>query len=75
MEISECNKPAAENIARTIEEKGFKQVYVANKAGYTPQMLNDMITGRRLIKVNDIIRIAPVLGVDANYLFGIKKGE
>lgn len=75
MEISEYNAPVAENIARVIEEKGLKQVYVANKAGYTKQMLSDMITGRRLIKANDIIRIAPVLGVDANYLFGIEKGE
>lgn len=75
MGISEYNTPVAENIVRAIEEKGLKQVYVANKAGYTKQMLSDMITGRRLIKANDIIRIAPVLGVDANYLFGIEKGE
>ena len=75
MEISECNKPVAENIARAIKESGLKQVYVANKAGYTPQMFSDMIAGRRIIKVNDILRISEALGVDANYLFRIEKGE
>lgn len=38
-------------------------------------MLSDMISGRKIIKACDIVRIAGVLGVDPNYLFGIEKGE
>lgn len=75
LEIADYNKPVAENIMRIIREKGLKQTFVAKNAGCTPQMLNDMLTGRRIIKVSDVVRICPILGVDANYLFGIEKGE
>lgn len=54
MEIADHNKPVAENIMRIIREKGLKQTFVAKNAGYTPQMLNDMLTGRRIIKVNAV---------------------
>lgn len=50
MQIAECNAPVAKNIAGVIENKGLKQVYIAEKAGYSPQELNDMLNGRRLIK-------------------------
>lgn len=36
-------------------------------------MLNDMLTGRRIIKVSDVVRICPILGVDANYLLELRK--
>lgn len=75
MTISECNSPVAENIQQIINEKGLKQVYVAEKAGNTAQELNDMLNGRRLIKICDIPPIADALGVDANRLYGIEKGE
>lgn len=54
MQIAECNAPVAKNIAGVIENKGLKQVYIAEKAGYSPQELNDMLNGRRLIKANDM---------------------
>lgn len=54
MEIADHNKPVAENIMRIIREKGLKQTFVAKNAGYTPQMLNDMLTGRRIIKVTPV---------------------
>ena len=53
MRIAECNAPVAKNIAEVIENKGLKQIYIAKKAGYSPQEFNDMLNGRRLIKVND----------------------
>lgn len=37
MQIAECNAPVAKNIAGVIENKGLKQVYIAEKAGYSPQ--------------------------------------
>ena len=75
MQIAECNAPVAKNIAEVIENKGLKQIYIAKKAGYSPQEFNDMLNGRRLIKVNDIARISSVLDVDVNCLYGMEKGE
>lgn len=74
MSLKEANFPVATGIAKTIKENGFKQTYVAETAGYTPQELSDMLNGRRLIKACDIPRIAKALGVEINYLFGIEKG-
>lgn len=68
MTIAECNSPVAENIARIIAEKGLKQVHVSKKAGYSAQSLSDMINGRKLIKVSDLVRIAAALDVDAKCL-------
>lgn len=75
LRIADYNTPVAENIARIIQEKGLKQTFVAKNAGYTPQMFNDMLTGRKIIRVSDVIRIYPVLDVDVNCLYGIEKGE
>lgn len=71
MTITECNSPVAENIARIIAEKGLKQVHVSEKAGYSAHGLSDMLNGRKLIKVSDLVRIAVALDVDANSLYGI----
>ena len=69
------NSPAAENVARIIKNKGLKQVYVAEKAGYAPQELNDMLNGRRLIKSCDILRLATTLEVTANDIYAVGKEE
>lgn len=74
MQIAEYNTPVAENIVEILKRKGLKQVYIAEKAGYKRQEFNDMLNGRRLIRVNDVARISSALGVDANYLYGIEKG-
>lgn len=75
MRIAESNSPAAENVARIIKNKGLKQVYVAEKAGYAPQELNDMLNGRRLIKSCDILRLATTLEVTANDIYAVGKEE
>ncbi len=69
MQIADYNAPAADNISRLIEKKGLKQVYVAEKAGYKAQELNDMLNGRRLIKVCDIPKIALALDVEINDIY------
>lgn len=56
-------------ITRIIEERGIKQCIIAEKAGYTPQMLCDMLNGRRLIKPIDIANLAKALDVSPNALF------
>ena len=76
MRIADFNSPAADNISRMIEKNGLKQVYVAEKAGYKAQELNDMLNGRRLIKACDVPRIALALGVEINEIYEAgKKGE
>lgn len=69
MRIAESNAPAAENITEMIKKKGLKQAYVAEKVGYTPRELSDMLNGRRLIKVCDIPRLARALGVEAGDIY------
>ena len=65
-------------LKEAITEKGLKQTSIANRAGYTAQELNDMLNGRRIMRAADISSILKVIrefGIDANYLFGIEKGE
>lgn len=76
MRIADFNAPAADNISKLIEEKGLKQVYVAEKAGYKAQELNDMLNGRRLIKACDVPRLALALNVEINEIYEAgEKGE
>lgn len=69
MNISECNKPIASGTRNIITKKGLKQCAVAEKAGFTPQELSDMINGRRLIKACDVPRLATALGVEAGDIY------
>lgn len=69
MTIQKCNQPVADSIINIIESKGLKQVYIAQKAGYSKQALNDMLNGRRLIKPQDIVILSRALGVDPAMLF------
>ena len=62
----------AENTKKIIEEKGLKQKSVAEKAGYTMQQFSRMMNGRNQISWHDVLRIANVLGVTPNDLYGIK---
>ena len=69
LNITESNYPVAENVSRIINEKGLKQVYVAEKAGCTAQELSDMVNGRRLMKVKDVINLRNVLNVSYDELY------
>lgn len=68
MSILEDNYPVSNKITQFIEKKGMKQVYIAEKAGFTPKELSDMLNGRRLIRVCDIPKLAFALGVTPNDL-------
>lgn len=61
------------NVRRIINERGLKQCAVAEKAGYSRQQFNAMLTGRKLITDVDIVNITSALEVDANALF--RKGQ
>lgn len=69
MTIAEANYPLAGGIAVIIKNKGLKQTYVAQKAGFSPQELSDMLNGRRLIKACDIPRLAYSLNVTSNDIY------
>lgn len=63
------------NIRRIINERGLKQCAIAEKAGYSKQQFNAILTGRKLITDADILRITIALDVDANTLFMAGKEE
>ena len=76
MNISECNEPVSTGTRRIIAQKGFKNIYVAERAGFTPQELSDMLNGRRLIKACDVPKLADALGVEAGDIYDAgKRGE
>ena len=69
MSIKSDNCPVAETVAALIKEEGFKQYVIAKRAGYSIQMLSDMLHGRRLIKAHDVPRLARALNVTPNDLY------
>lgn len=71
--IMEWNVVIRENIRSIIEEKGFVQKAVANRAGFSPQSFNNMLTGRRYIRADEIPRIAYALGCDSKDLYAFPR--
>lgn len=69
MTISEANEPVSKGIRIIIATKGLKNIYVAEKSGFTSQELSDMLNGRRLIKACDVPRLAHALGVGENDIY------
>lgn len=69
MNISTMNSTVPAAIERIINQRGMKKCVVAARANMTPQMFNDMLNGRRLIKASDIVMIAQALEVTPNELF------
>ncbi|WP_317346862.1 helix-turn-helix transcriptional regulator [Blautia argi] len=69
MTIKEANFPFDVGIAKLIQNKGIKQIYIANKAGYTAQELSDMLNGRKIIKLCDVPRLADALGEDIDTIY------
>ncbi len=52
-----------DNIRRLIRTKGLKQIFVAEQAGLTDQQLTDILSNRRLLRVEHLEPLARVLGV------------
>lgn len=67
--IAEYNEPIAIKIAGMIQERGLKQGVVAQKAHLSPKDFNNMLRGRKIIKVCDVPKIASALGVTPNDLY------
>lgn len=58
-----------QNIKRIIDEKGMKQVVVAERAGLSPQQLSEILNDRKLLRVEHVVPIARALGVTINELY------
>lgn len=63
------NERMTENIKKLILESGMKQKAVAERAGFTEQMMTDMLNGRKVIKAEFVPAICQALGVTPNRLF------
>lgn len=57
------------NIKSIIAEKGMKQIFVAEKAGFSKQEFSNILHGRKLLRVEYIPRIAMALDVEIKVLF------
>ena len=66
LDITSSNSIVAIRLKEAITEKGLKQTSIANRAGYTAQELNDMLNGRRIMRVGLII---------VKYILKIKMGK
>jgi plasmid maintenance system antidote protein VapI len=71
--ISEANGAMPQTIRDIISARGLKMSHVARQAGISPVNFSAMLTGRRLIKIDDVVRLAVTLNVSPNVLFGLEK--
>mgnify|MGYP000616633980 CR=1 FL=1 len=69
LQIENLNNPVSKNVLRIIKEKGMKQCVVAERAGYSRSALNNMLNGRKVMKICDVVKLKETLGVDANELY------
>ena len=66
------NGPVSANILRLIEEKGYKQCAIAKRAGYSKAVFSNIVNDYRVIRPDDIMRIAAALDVEPGDLFTVK---
>lgn len=64
-----------QNIEMIIADKGMKKKHIAMKAGYSKQQFSNLMNGRKIIKPDDIIKIAKALEVTPNDLFGVSNNK
>ncbi|MDD6633888.1 MAG: helix-turn-helix transcriptional regulator [Ruminococcus sp.] len=65
----------AKNIEMIIADKGMNIKHVAMKAGYSKQQFSNLMNGRKIIKPDDIIKIANALEVTPNDLFRVSNNK
>ena len=59
------------NIRHIIDEKGYKQKSVSVKAGIAPKTFSAILTGRRRLHHDELVRLCVVLDTDPNTIYGI----
>ena len=55
-------------IKEVLEEKGIKQIWLAEKLGKSYNMVNSYAQNRRQPSIEDLYKIAEILGVEAKDL-------
>ena len=55
-------------IKEVLEEKGIKQIWLAEKLGKSYNMVNSYVQNRRQPSIEDLYRIANILNVEAKEL-------
>lgn len=60
----------ADLLREAIIASGMKKTVVAERSGFTVQMMSDMLHGRKTIKADFIPRICRALGITPNELYG-----
>ena len=58
-------------IKEVLEEKGIKQVWLAEKLGKSYNMVNGYVQNRRQPSLEDLYKIAKILDVDTAQLLNI----
>ena len=69
MDIQTLNAPAVLTIKKVMDEKGYKQRFVAEQIGLSEQAFCDLLNGRRVMKISEVVPIVKVLGITPNDLF------
>ena len=62
-----------DNIRKLIESKGYKQKFIAEKAGFSENEFSQMLCGNKRIRVEHIPQIAKALDAEPNDLFNANK--
>ena len=65
------NEEVLQNIKNIIKDKGYKKKAIAAKMGYTENQFSDLLNGRRIVRLDDIILLCDLLEVQPNEI--IKK--
>lgn len=55
-------------IKAVLEEKGIKQIWLAEKLGKSYNMVNSYVQNRRQPSIEDLYKIAEILGIEAKEL-------
>lgn len=61
------------NIVRIIRQRGYKQCAIAARAGYSKQVFSNMVNDYRVIRPDDIVRIADALDCKVVDLFEVPR--
>ena len=76
IDITASNLPVSDRLKEFLKKKGIKQSVIAINSGFTLQEFNDMLNGRRIMRISDFKAIVTALlpyGADADYLLGIER--
>ena len=59
------------NIQKQLDAKGFTQQKLADSLGISKQVMNKIIKGNKAINVNELARIASILGITTDELLTV----